>query len=110
LLAGQHRIAAAKELNWKNYMAAIYYSDDLTAKDRLILQWNQSLKSKEGDLSQAIKQLESYIQQNPGTNFGSILPFMELVFRKGIKTTSTTNWTQKYIVAAKFPDSYIKLI
>lgn len=106
MLAGQHRVAAAKELGFETYHANVFYSDSLTDADRLLLQWNQNLESKSGDLSQAIKQIEDYLKKNTGTGHAEIAPFLHNIFSK-TSSPQSTNWAQKFIVLAKFPRSVL---
>jgi hypothetical protein len=91
-------------LGHEKYFAQVYYSGELTDADRLLLQWNQTLISKSGDLSQAVTQIEVYCRNNNNAKHSDIAPFLNLIFKKN--TTESTNWAQKYIVAARFPRLY----
>ena len=91
-------------MGYKKYFAQVYFSEELTEDDRLLLMWNRSTIAKSGDLSQAVTQIEEYCRKNTNAKHSDIAPFLNLIFKKN--TTESTNWAQKYIVAARFPRLY----
>jgi hypothetical protein len=92
-------------MGYKKYFAQVYFSEELTEDDRLLLMWNRSTISKSGDLSQAVTQIEIFCSKNINAKHADIAPFLNLIFKKST-TAESTNWAQKYIVAAEFPRLY----
>jgi hypothetical protein len=92
-------------MGYTKYFAQVHFTEELTEADRLLLMWNQTLISKSGDLSQAVSQIEIFCSKNIGAKHAEIAPFLDLIFKRK-SAAESTNWAQKYIIAAEFPRLY----